>query len=154
MPDTDVQTPFGSEHADNVTGGAPGERALYEWAAQGSTIRSNAGGPAAGQSNKTFTGTSVTLTSGATIALETVAAGKTLYITDIYVGSNSATQFSVLIQQAGVTIFSGMCKGDTGPLQMPGIETQPSAPAGAAVTLVLGTAAATVASFFISGIEQ
>ena len=154
MAEVDIATPGGTEHADSVTGAPTGERSLYEFAAQGSTMRVNAGGPAPGQSNKTFTGTSITLTSGATIALETVAAGKTLYITDIYVGANTATQFSVLIQQAGVTIFSGMCKGDTGPLQLPGLETQPSAPAGSAVTLVLGTAAATVASFFIGGVEQ
>lgn len=153
MPDTDVQTAFGTEHADNVTGGAVGERALYEWAAQGSTIRTNAGGPAAGQSNKSYTG-STSVATGATVALETVAAGKTLYITDITVYANTATPFTVAIQAAGVTIWQAYCKGDTGPIQVAGIETQPTGTSGQAIQVVFGTAAATTAAWNIAGVEQ
>lgn len=117
------------------------------------TLRINAGGPGVGQSLKVYTGTQ-SLASGATVTLETVTTGKTFYITDIYVGSNSATQFAVTINAAGSAIFNGFCKGDTGPIGLMGIETQPSASSGQLVQLVLGTAASTTAAYMICGYEQ
>lgn len=120
---------------------------------QGGVIRTNAGGPAPGQANKVYSGT-ISIATGATVALETVAAGKTFYVTDIYIGANTATQFLVQIQAAAVGVFFAYCKGDTGPVQMPGIETQPTGSAGQAITLVFAAAAATTASWFIAGVEQ
>ena len=117
------------------------------------TLRINAGGAAAGQSLKTYVGTQ-SLAAGATIALETVTPGKTFYITDVYVGSNTATVFPVTIQAGATPIFQGFCKGDTGPISIPGIETQPSASSGTSVQLVLGTATATTCAFMVNGYEQ
>ena len=84
----------------------------------------------------------------------TVTAGKTFYITDIYVGSNTGTVFQVTINSGATPIFNGFCKGDTGPIGLMGIETQPSAASGSVVQLVLGTAAATTAAYMINGYEQ
>lgn len=117
------------------------------------TLRVNAGGAAYGQTLKSYTGTQNVAT-GATITLETVTAGKTFFITDIYVGSNTATQFSVTINSGATAVFNGFCKGDTGPINLMGIETQPSATSGSVVQLVLGTAAATTAAYMINGYEQ
>ncbi len=117
------------------------------------TLRVNAGGAAAGQSLKTYVGTQ-SVAAGATITLETVTPGKTFYITDIYVGSNTGTVFPVTIQAGATPIFQGFCKGDTGPISLMGIETQPTAPSGSVVQLVLGTAVATTCAFLISGYEQ
>lgn len=117
------------------------------------TLRTSAGGASVGQTLQQFTG-NPSVATGATVTLFTVPAGKTFYITDIYIGSNTATVFSVQIQSAGTPIFYGFCKGDTGPVDIPGIETQPQAPAGTLVQLVMGTAAATTSAYFISGFVQ
>ena len=118
-----------------------------------STLRVNAGAVAPGQSLKVYAGT-VSVATGATVALETVAAGKTFYVTDISIGGNTATQFLAQIQAAGITIANAYVKGDTAPWVEDGIESQPSASSGQAVTLVLGAAAATISSFNIRGFEQ
>lgn len=117
------------------------------------TVRVNAGAAAVGQTLKSYIG-SLSVAAGATVPLETVAPGKTFIITDIYVTGNTATQFAATITAAGVPIFQGFSKGDTGAISLTGIETGPSATGGAAVTLVLGTAAATTAAFMISGYES
>lgn len=117
------------------------------------TLRVSAGAAGVGQTLKNFNGFQ-SVVAGATVPMETVAAGKTLYLTDIYVSGNTSTQFQVSITANGVSIFSGYCKGDTGSIQMAGMETQPSAPAGSVVQLVLGTAAATTASYQLMGFEQ
>lgn len=119
----------------------------------GSTFRMNAGSTAPGQSLKSFTGT-ISIASGATVALETVATGKTLFITDIYISGNTATQFSANVQANAANIVCCFVKGDTGPVQLTGIESQPSAGSGTAVQIVFGTAAATTACWLISGFEQ
>lgn len=122
----------------------------------GSTQRITAGGPGAGQSLKTYTGKqalSATLTT--TINLETVTAGKNFYITDIYLSHDSNIAIDYQIQAAGVTIFRAAVKGDTAPVQMPGIETQPLSTSGQAVTLVIAAAAGPPNAFFyIAGYEQ
>lgn len=117
------------------------------------TLRASAGGAAIGQTLQQFTG-NPSINTGATVALFTVPAGKTFYVTDIYVGSNSGLAFSVQIQAAGTPIFNGFAKGDTGPIDMPGIETQPQAAGGTAVTLVMGTAGSTTAAYYIAGFIQ
>lgn len=116
-------------------------------------VRMNAGSVAPGQTLKTFTGT-VSIASGATQPLETVTTGKTLYITDIVIGANTATQFLVRIQAAGVDIFDDYCKGDTGPIQAIGMESQPNAASGTVVQILFAAAAVTTASFFVAGWES
>jgi len=117
------------------------------------TMRVNAGGAAAGQSLKTYVGTQ-SVAAAITLTLETVTAGKTFYITDIYVGSNTATVFQVTVSAGPTAIFQGFCKGDTGPISLMGIETQPSASTGTVVTVAFTLAASTTAAFMISGYEQ
>lgn len=119
-----------------------------------------AGGPSAAQAVFQFTGFVSLNAANAVVPLHTVAAGKTFYVTDIYVSANSATQFQVEIQadSAGNSvysdIFAGYAKGDTGPIELPGIETQPQAGGLAHVRLVLAQASATTAAYFVAGFEQ
>jgi hypothetical protein len=119
------------------------------------TIKMSAGGAGGGQTLVQFTGNpSLSGSVPTTVALYTVPAGKTLFITDIYVGASTNLVFLAQIQAAGVSIFFGYCKGDTGPIEIPGIETQPQGGPGTAVTLVMGIAAGTTAAYFISGFVQ
>lgn len=122
-------------------------------------VKQTAGGPAPGQSAKTFTG-ELNLPAGAgtpTQALETVTTGKTLYVTDLSFTADTAQIFRVRLQANGVDIFRGMCKGDTGPIEFPGIETQPQAASGAVVQCVFVTLAGflvTNVEYFVGGFEQ
>lgn len=122
----------------------------------GVTWRMNAGSVASGQSLKVYSGTiALSTTVTTTVALETVASGKQFYVTDIIIGSNSAAPFLVQITAAGTPVFSQYCKGDTGPIQATGIESQPSATSTQAVNLVFGiVGSATTASYNVSGFEQ
>jgi len=134
-------------------GDTVGRVSLFDTTGNAPTLRTNAGGPALGQSLKTYVGNQ-SVSTGATITLETVTVGKTFYITDIYVGGNTATVFPVTINAGPTAIFQGFCKGDTGPVVLMAIETQPTAGTGVVVQLVLGTAAATTAAYMINGYEQ
>lgn len=118
--------------------------------------RVNAGYVGPGQSAKVYTGTqALSTTLATTIPLETVTPGKIFFITDISITSNSAQVFLAQITAGGVPIYSGFCKGDTGPVSLPGIETQPQASAGQSVNLVLGVVGATTTlAYTISGVEQ
>lgn len=145
----------------SAVGGVPPAQVVAITDGDGSltpTLRASAGGAAIGQTLQQFTGNpalSTTLTT--TVSLFTVPAGKTFYVTDIYVSSNSSIAFLAQIQAAGTAIFFGYCKGDTGPIELPGIETQPQAAAGQAVTLVLGAVtggSSPVGSYYISGFVQ
>jgi hypothetical protein len=118
--------------------------------------RTNSGFVAPGQTAKTFVGqqaTSTTVTT--TVNLYTVTAGKTYIITDIALFSDTTAVIDCQIQAAGTTIFRGFTR-DIAPLQMPGIETQPNATAGQAVTLLLPITGSGIVhvNFFISGVEQ
>lgn len=116
--------------------------------------RTNAGYVGPLQSAKVYTGTQALAAGPITIPLETVPAGKIFFITDIYISANTAVQFAVTINAGGVPIFQGFCKGDTGAIQMAGMETQPQASAGQQVNLVLGLAAGTIGSYYIGGVDQ
>jgi len=122
----------------------------------GSVQRVNAGFSAPGQTIKNYTGSVATsATVPTTVTLETVTAGKIYVLTDIYISANSATQFEARIQAAGTDIFRGWCKGDTSPIEMAGIESQPNASAGQIVTLLLPIiTGAPLISFFLGGFEQ
>ena len=123
-------------------------------------VKSTAGAAADGQTVRTFTGKTGVLTSGATVnpqvngANYVVPAGSTFYITDIYVSGNSATQFEVQITDGSVVQFYGIAKGDTAPIDMTGIETQPAIGPGGTLTLIFGSAATTNGYYFVSGYEQ
>lgn len=118
--------------------------------------RVNAGYVGPGQSSKVYTGTqALSTTVATTIPLETVTPGKIFFITDISITSNSASVFLAQITAGGVPIYSAYGKGDTGPIALAGIETQPQASAGQAVNLVVSSvAAATTLAYTISGVEQ
>ncbi len=99
--------------------------------------RVNAGFMAQGQTAKQYVGKQATSTSATTtVNLETVTAGKTFYLTDILITSDQSTLLDVRIQAAGTDIFRCACR-DIAPVDMTGIETQPFATSGQALTLVL-----------------
>lgn len=144
-----------------ATAGVPAAQVVAITDGEGSlspTLRASAGGAAIGQTLQQFTGNPALSTSAATtVALFTVPAGKTFYITDVGVWGNAATatQFLVQIQAAGSPILFAYCKTDTSPVEFQGIETQPQASAGQAVQLVLGiVASATTAAYYIAGFVQ
>lgn len=118
--------------------------------------RVNAGYVGPGQSSKVYSGTqALSTTVTTTVTLETVPVGKIFFITDISVTSNTGQVFLAQITAGGVPIFSAYVKGDTGPLELAGIETQPQASAGQVVNLtVSAVGAATAIAYTISGIEQ
>lgn len=126
----------------------------------GSVLRVNAGFMAPGQTAKQYTGKQATSTTVATtVALETVTAGKTFYITDLLImtdsASGAATTLDVRLQAAATDIFRGGCH-NLAPIDMSGIETQPFAAAGQAVTLLLPQTSGGVVNvwFNVYGFEQ
>jgi len=120
------------------------------------TARTNAGFSAPGQTIKNYTGSVQASPSVATtVPLETVTAGKTYVLTDIYISSNTSTQFEARIQANGVDVFRGWCKGDTSPISLAGIESQPNGSSGQVITLLLpAVAGSPFISFFLGGLEQ
>ncbi|GAC1406107.1 MAG: hypothetical protein NVSMB60_25800 [Mycobacterium sp.] len=125
-----------------------------------SVQRVNAGFMATGQTAKQYVGkvaTSTTLTT--TVAIETVTAGKNFYITDLVMNTDSAsgatTTLDVRLQAAGVDIFRAGIH-NLAPLDLAGIETQPFATSGQAVTLLLPITAGGIVNvwFNILGFEQ
>lgn len=107
----------------------------------GSIWKVNAGFMAPGQTAKQYIARNIaTLTTGAvTVALETVTAGKTFYITDIFVTSDAAqtNNVEVRIQAGGVDIWATSVHS-LAPIDAPGIETQPFGTSGQVVQAVLG----------------
>jgi hypothetical protein len=86
--------------------------------------------------------------------------GKTFYITDIYIATNEesgtkgAKMLDARIQAGGVDIFRAGVH-NLSPVEMPGIETQPFATEGQAVTLSLPTTGVVQKVWFtIQGFEQ
>lgn len=87
------------------------------------------------------------------VALWTVTAAKTLTFTDLMMSTDSAAQMDMRLQAAGADIFRQFMR-DLAPIQLPGIETQPNASSGQAVTLVIpGTVAAQSVIFTLEAIE-
>ncbi len=123
----------------------------------GPTLRTNAGFTAPGQTLKNYTGKqalSASLTT--TITLETVTTGKIYIITDIYMTTDTATLVpDVQIQAAGIPIFRGVIKGDTAPISLPGMESQPNASSAQLVQIVVPAVVGPPNFyFFIGGFEQ
>jgi len=95
------------------------------------------------------------LAGGTVVTLETVAAGKNLLVTDIFLSHNTAAVLEIGIQAAGVDIFSAPVKGDTAPVTLPGIETQPIAAGLQQVNVVYQpVAGATLGYFLVTGVES
>lgn len=144
--------------ADNVASGAAVRLpATVSIPATGSTGKQTAGGPAPDQTIKQFSSSGgVSIATGATVALYTVTAGKTFFLTDIEVTGNAATAGQVLVQlKAGSTvIWEGYMKTDTQPIEIPGIESQPQAAGGLALSLVIGALSGGSAAYNIGGFEQ
>ena len=124
--------------------------------AAASVQRTNAGFSAPGQTIKNYTGSIASSASVSTsVPLETVTSGKIYIITDIYISANSSNQFEARIQANGTDIFRGWCKGDTSPINLGGIESQPNASSGQSVALLIpAVTGAPLISFFIGGMEQ
>ena len=123
------------------------------------TSKSTAGPPAAGQTAKTYNGKQALSVGGTTtITLETVTTGKTFYITDIFISTDVASGTQILdtrLQSAGLDIFRAGIH-NLSPVEMPGIDTQPSAASTQVVTMLLPTLASGSGSvyYFIAGYEQ
>lgn len=120
------------------------------------TIRVNAGYTGIGQTAKSYVGkTALSTTLATTITLETVTTGKIFFITDLFLSHDTALVLDFRLQSNGVDIFRAPVKGDTAPVQMAGMETQPVAQSGQVVTLLLPAAAGPPNAYYmVSGIEQ
>lgn len=156
--DATALTTGNTDLGDNVVSGAPVRLPLTASVpVTGATAKSTAGAGAPDQTLKQFSSSGgVGIGTGATVALYTPTAGKTFFATDIIITGNAATAGQVLCQlKSGTTvIWEGYMKTDTQPLEIPGLETQPQAPGGAALTLVIGTLSGGTAAYFIGGFEQ
>ncbi len=88
------------------------------------------------------------------VPLWTVTTDKTLYITDISISTDNPNIKEALIQAAASNIFREFVR-DLAPIQMPGLESQPSASSAQAVNLIIQqTAAAHLCDYSIYGFEQ
>ncbi len=89
-----------------------------------------------------------------TIALGTVTALKTWLATDIFVSTDSPNPIDVQLQAAGSPIFRSLVQASS-PVDAAGIETQPNAAAGNALTLVIqGTGVTQTVDYTLEAIEQ
>lgn len=131
----------------------PTKAALQTSPVQGATGRITAGGPAPGQVLKNYTGTVTLSASAQSVALETVTTGRSYLITDIMLTQDDTLANLVTIQAAGVAIVTAHV--NTAGFPAPGIESQPTATTGQAVTFNVpaGTVGKKIA-FNIFGIEQ
>lgn len=119
--------------------------------------RENAGFLAPGQSALNMTGKIGLSNSGATtVALFIVPAGYILCITDVYISHDQTVILDVKLQNgSGQNIAEFPCKGDTAPVEMPGIETQQFWASGQQLNLVYPTSAGGGNGYFnISGFLQ
>lgn len=119
-------------------------------------VASNPGIVITGVTRKTFTNRTITNNGSAkTVSLYTVTAGKTFYLTDIYISTAYASELDVQIQGGGVTIFrSSICLGS--PVNLTGITAQATCAAGVALSVVISDGGATTpyVAWFVAGVEQ
>jgi hypothetical protein len=127
----------------------------------GSVQRENCGFIAPGQSAFTIAGIyAIGAGNSLTTPLAQVPVGKVLLITDIYLWYDTAVQQHVKLTAgtasgSALPIFASVPKGDTAPIELPGIETQPAVLPGQTLWFVIDTCtAATNVYLTISGIEQ
>ena len=133
----------------------------------GSTVRTNAGSVAPGQTAMSVTSQNgVSLSAATTIPLFTVPSNRNLYITDMQVDVDTATNSAkpVLAQLAfnttptttpTWTVFWEGVVSATASVSLAGLETQEVAPAGSQVALIVGApTAAVVVSYDFAGVLQ
>lgn len=121
----------------------------------GGTLRITAGPPSSGQTVRKYNGKQATVTTGTTpVALFTVTAAKTFYVTDIYLATDLTTPLDIQLQAAGAAIMN-FGVSTTQPVNLTGIDTQPTAAASQAVQLLLPlTAAVQNVWYYVAGYEQ
>jgi len=101
----------------------------------GTVQRENAGFIGPGQTKVAVNLDKLSINAAAILVpLLTVPAGKSFQITDLWISHDGTSAVRMGLQIGvgtnAVTIFSFPIKGDTAPLQLPGIETQEDVPAG------------------------
>ena len=125
---------------------------MFDIATRG-VIRQTAGGCAPGMSTVSFSSSGgVTVGGGITVVNYTVPAGKTLYITDVDVSTDSTT--AVLMQMlAGALVIAEKYISTTRPFEFVGIESQMTVPSGALFKLVF-PAVTTHIAYVVNGYLQ
>lgn len=119
-----------------------------------SSIKVSAGFMAPGQSAKNTAGNLSVNAVSATVPINTVTAGKTFYITDMSLTSDSTTAIDVQIQAGGVVIFETHVI-NTAPCVAMGMETQPFATSGQAVRIfVSNSSTGKSLNYYVAGFEQ
>lgn len=140
--------------AANMHDNADGSFSMETWPRIGANTRVTAGGAAPGQSIKAFSSSGgVPINAGATINVYTVTSGKTLFLTDISVSTDSAASFLFQIKAGAVVIKEGFVSA-TAPFAFAGIESQPSIGSGVTISIVFPTVVGKNAAFFLSAFEQ
>ena|ERR1700752_426495 len=120
----------------------------------GNSVPTTAGNEAPGQTRKVFSSNGgVNINAGATVNLYIVTAGKLFYLTDVHISTDSSTPILVQVTDAGVSIFEGWAS-TTAPLDIQGIETQPTCAAGDQLAIIFPAAATKHAAYLVSGWEQ
>lgn len=122
--------------------------------------RGNAGYASPGQTVVKYNLDQVDMTTGRTVPLLVVPAGKIFFVTDLSIDHDGNTAVRIALSIGGpgatnlVTIFSVPTKGDTAPTNLAGIETQWDVPQGS--TLYVTWAATAGVNFYLnmSGIQQ
>lgn len=138
----------------NYHDNADGTYSLEVWPHQAAVFRVSAGSAAAGQTIKNFSSSGgLSINTGATPTVYTVTTGKTLFITDVYFSTDSATPLLVQVK-AGATVILEGYMSTTAPLQIPGVESQKSVGSGVVLSLVFPTVAGKNAAWSIDGFEQ
>lgn len=116
--------------------------------------RQTAGSAAPNQTIKTFSSSGgVSINTGGTTTVYTVTAGKTFYITDIFIATDNATPALTQVK-AGATVVAESYLSTTQAINMLAIESQPAVAGGVAITITWPTATGKNGSYFIAGFEQ
>jgi len=131
-----------------VTGPTPGQ---FDQETGVLPSKSTAGGPGVGQTTVTFVN-AVTNPGAGDIALLTVPAGKTLFITDLVITTTGTGQQLFALKDNTTVIFNAHANSTKG-IEALGIESQPTVAGGD--TFSLNSPAVTgVVAYFIAGYYQ
>ena len=106
--------------------------------------RANAGVKAPGQNLQFWSGFQALTGSASSIALYTVPAGRAFWLTDVYfstdIASGSNTNIAIIAGTTASIVINGSMHS-LAPFTMTAIESQPSAPAGSVLSVIIGSAA-------------
>ena len=120
----------------------------------GCVQRENAGFLAPGQTKISVNVDNVSIATGASVPLPTPPAGKVWLIGDLYVSHDSNVAVRCALTVGGITVWSAPVKGDTAPVELPGMETQIDVPQGQASVLAFGGNAGTHGYANLQGWQQ